>query len=178
MTNREFFIHCWQDEYPVFLRMFRAVPPDRLDFRPGPNMRSTGDLLWLQVVEKRCWFELLDTGRINWKMGSPTMSIQQMIAEYERAHAGLATQLQQLDDESWLHRPTQFAAGGRVLFETCMGHMFWLGLFDAIHHRGQLSVHLRAMGAKVPAMYGPSGDDEMDLHHAFYWPAGDLARVG
>ena len=28
-----------------------------------------------------------------------------------------------------------------------------------IHHRGQLSVYLRLTGAKVPSIYGPSGDE-------------------
>ena len=27
------------------------------------------------------------------------------------------------------------------------------------HHRGQMTVYLRLMGAKVPALYGPSADD-------------------
>ena len=29
MTNRDFFIRCWEDEYPVFLKTFRAVHADR-----------------------------------------------------------------------------------------------------------------------------------------------------
>ena len=29
----------------------------------------------------------------------------------------------------------------------------------SIHHRGQLSAYLRAMGSLVPAIYGPSGDE-------------------
>ena len=29
----------------------------------------------------------------------------------------------------------------------------------SVHHRGQLSAYLRPMGAKVPSIYGPSGDD-------------------
>jgi len=32
-------------------------------------------------------------------------------------------------------------------------------MFDAIHHRGQLSAYLRPMGAKVPSICGPSADD-------------------
>jgi len=28
------------------------------------------------------------------------------------------------------------------------------------HHRGQMTVYLRLMGAKVPAIYGPSADDK------------------
>lgn len=30
----------------------------------------------------------------------------------------------------------------------------------SVHHRGQLSAYLRPMGAKVPGIYGPSGDSE------------------
>ncbi len=29
----------------------------------------------------------------------------------------------------------------------------------SVHHRGQLSSYLRPMGAKVPSIYGPSGDE-------------------
>ena len=32
--------------------------------------------------------------------------------------------------------------------------------FHMIHHRGQLTVYLRLMGANVPSTYGPSGDEE------------------
>ena len=34
----------------------------------------------------------------------------------------------------------------------------WFILFDAIHHRGQLTVYIRPMGGTVPGVYGPSGD--------------------
>ncbi|MBI5085344.1 MAG: DinB family protein [Acidobacteria bacterium] len=35
-----------------------------------------------------------------------------------------------------------------------------LMLHHSIHHRGQLSAYLRPMGAKVPGIYGPSGDSQ------------------
>ncbi|QQS22740.1 hypothetical protein IPM19_03870 [bacterium] len=38
--------------------------------------------------------------------------------------------------------------------------MVWGFFFDAIHHRGQLATYLRAMGAKVPPIYGPSADSQ------------------
>jgi uncharacterized damage-inducible protein DinB len=31
----------------------------------------------------------------------------------------------------------------------------------SVHHRGQLSAYLRPMGAKVPGIYGPSGDTDI-----------------
>jgi len=30
----------------------------------------------------------------------------------------------------------------------------------SVHHRGQLSTYLRAMGGKVPGIYGPSADSQ------------------
>jgi uncharacterized damage-inducible protein DinB len=168
MTNREFFIRCWEDEYPVFLKTFKAVPADRWEYRPHPNSRSAADLVWLQVVEKRCWIELLETGQINWKIPPLTMNLGEMIAAYERAHRELAPRLKNVDDTSWHRKPTQFVVDGHVYFETSMGHMFWLGLFDAIHHRGQLTVYIRPMDGKVPAIYGPSADDEVDLHQPLF----------
>jgi uncharacterized damage-inducible protein DinB len=29
-----------------------------------------------------------------------------------------------------------------------------------VHHRGQMTVYLRLMGAKVPALFGPSADEQ------------------
>jgi uncharacterized damage-inducible protein DinB len=37
----------------------------------------------------------------------------------------------------------------------------WTFLLDVIHHRGQLSTYLRAMGSTVPQIYGPSADEPM-----------------
>lgn len=164
MTNREFFIHCWQDEYPVFVNVLRAVPTDKLKYCPGANTRSMGDLVWLQVIEKRCWFELLKQGTITWKVTPLPAGLDEMIAEYEKAHVELAPLIRKVDDKTWNEKPTQFIVDGRVMYETHMGHMLWLGLFDAIHHRGQLATYIRAAGGKVPAIYGPSADDEHDLH--------------
>jgi len=35
-----------------------------------------------------------------------------------------------------------------------------LNVKHGVHHRGQLSSYLRPMGAKVPSIYGPSGDSQ------------------
>ncbi len=160
MTNRQFFLRCWEQEYPTFIKVLKAVPADRLDYRPDPRSRSAGELVWLQVLEKRCWFELLETGKIDWKVTPPAERLDDMIVAYETAHHDLAPLLKRLEDGAWDNKSTQFVMDGHVYVETNLGHMFWLGLFDAIHHRGQLSVYLRPMGGKVPSIYGPSADDQ------------------
>lgn len=159
MTNREFFLMCWHQEYPTFLKVLRAVPKDALGYRPDPRSRSAAELVWLQVLEKQCWFEMLQTGQIHWQLSEPPGGLDEMIARYETAHAELAPLLETLDDARWDGERAQFLMDGAVVIDTTFGHMFWIGLFDAIHHRGQLSVYLRPMGGKVPAIYGPSADD-------------------
>ena len=37
------------------------------------------------------------------------------------------------------------------------------------HHRGQMTVYLRLMGAKVPALYGPSADDNQFSVRFLHW---------
>lgn len=63
-----------------------------------------------------------------------------------------------LDDTTW-ETKARFLVDGNVAWEASLGDMLFGFLFDAIHHRGQLSTYLRPMGAKVPSIYGPSADD-------------------
>lgn len=48
--------------------------------------------------------------------------------------------------KAWIDEPKH-----QVFRDAVMNHM--------IHHRGQLSVYLRMLGAKVPGVYGPSADE-------------------
>ena len=54
-----------------------------------------------------------------------------------------------------LDRSTPFFAG-----PTPIRDILWNAILaHGIHHRGQLSTYLRAMGAKVPSIYGGSADE-------------------
>ena len=63
-----------------------------------------------------------------------------------------------MDDAAW-ERPAQFYYGGKMVSEQAGSAFLWMIHFDAIHHRGQLTTYLRPMGSRVPAIYGPSGDE-------------------
>ena len=80
------------------------------------------------------------------------------MAEYEKNAAALDARLADVNDEAWA-RPVRMIVDGAVMWEAPLGEMLFGFLFDAIHHRGQLSSYLRPMGAKVPAIYGPSADE-------------------
>jgi len=50
-------------------------------------------------------------------------------------------------------------ARGQVVLESPRHVMIQDTINHWAHHRGQMTVYLRLMGAKVPALYGPSADD-------------------
>ena len=54
----------------------------------------------------------------------------------------------------------QLKAAGNVVMEAPRYEMIQDTLLHWAHHRGQMTVYLRLMGAKVPAIYGPSADDK------------------
>lgn len=159
MTNREFFIQRWEEEHPIFLRVFRALPKDKLDYRPHSRSRSAAELVWLLVLEEQACVEWIETGAVEWKETPPPAKLDDIVAAYEKAHAELGKRLRSVDERSWEQKKVKLLVGGQVAYEETLSAMFWGTLFDAVHHRGQLSVYLRPMGGKVPSIYGPSADD-------------------
>ena len=58
LSNREFFIQRWEREYPTFVRVFKALPANGLDYRPHPRSRSAGELVALLVASQKSCIEL------------------------------------------------------------------------------------------------------------------------
>jgi uncharacterized damage-inducible protein DinB len=158
VTNREFCIERRQAERPAFLRVLKALPSDRLDYRPHPNSRTAAEVAWTIASEEADLQVLLDTGKLDWKERPHPAALAEIVAAYERNAAAVDERLASLDETRWEKRG-QFLVGGAPVWEASMSEFAWGFLFDAIHHRGQLSAYLRPMGGKVPSIYGPSGDD-------------------
>jgi uncharacterized damage-inducible protein DinB len=87
----------------------------------------------------------------------PPLPLRDMVDLFERRSQELADVVSTMDETSW-NRIAQFSYNGKVVSEQSIGQFLWFILFDAIHHRGQLSAYLRPMGGSVPAIYGPSAD--------------------
>lgn len=163
-TNREFFIRRWTQEYPAFVDVFKALPADRLDYRPHTGSRSAGELVALFVSIEQSCIALCETGKasfnsgLRWHPATGFTSLDDMIDTYERHHRELASKLQRLDDSIWNRAAWLIRGEQEILLKDTVGGLLWIALFDAVHHRGQLSTYIRPMGGKVPSIYGPSAD--------------------
>ena len=165
LSNREFFIQRWTQEYPAFLRILKALPANRLDYRPHPRSRSAGELVALLVSAQQSCIGLCRSRKslysgLRWQESGTFGALKEMIAAYELDHDALAAYLRTLDDSSWNHQAWLIEGRQEILLKDTVGGLLWIALFDEIHHRGQLSTYLRPMGGKVPSIYGPSADDE------------------
>ena len=158
MPSREHLIECFKSERPKFVRVLQAVPADQLEYRPHPRSSSAGDIAWLLASELKDACDLIDHGKVDYVQSSPPKSAAECVAAYERNVSELERRLPGVSDAAW-NSKAQFLVEGNVAWESPLGEMLWGFLFDAIHHRGQLSSYLRPMGAKVPSIYGPSADD-------------------
>jgi uncharacterized damage-inducible protein DinB len=95
---------------------------------------------------------------LRWQEPASFGTRDQMISTYERDHETLATQLRSLDDNGWNHQAWLIQGKEEILLKDTVGGLLWIALFDTVHHRGQLSTYIRAVGGKVPSIYGPSAD--------------------
>jgi len=163
--NREFFIRRWEQESAGFLLVLRALPADQLDYRPHPRSRSAREIAALLVSLQQSCIDLCTSQRssyntsMRWHPVDRPATLEEMIEAYELHHKTLSEKLRNLDDVTWNHQAWMIVGEQEILLKDTVGGLLWLGLFDAVHHRGQLTTYIRPMGGKVPGVYGPSGDD-------------------
>ena len=157
-TVRNYYRECFEAEKPKFLRVMRAVPADQAAYRPHARSNSAADLVWLLASELGDACEIVDRGQVDFVQRPVPATVGESIAAFERNAEELERRIAKLDDAKWEGK-VQFKVDGNVAWEAPLGDMLFGFLFDAVHHRGQLSTYLRPMGAKVPSIYGPSADD-------------------
>jgi uncharacterized damage-inducible protein DinB len=158
MTNKEFFIKTLKDEREKFRKVIEALPEDKHGHKVHDKSREAGNLAAQLAVQWKGISGVVTTG-------APTMNPHdmklttksQMLSKFDEGMDQLMKDLDAITDEDWEN--TDAAIGD--FWKDKKYNMAWGFLFDAIHHRGQLSTYLRAMGEKVPSIYGPSADAQM-----------------
>src|ERR1041384_3094640 len=156
MTLRDFYLKRAKAEFPVFLKVLKALPKD-LSYKPHDRSPSAEQLAWTVTNELQACIDVVDTGKSEWTDRTPP-ALDEMIEMYEKWSSELLAKVATLDDAAQ-ERNAQFLYQGMVVMEKPTIEFLWDFMFDAIHHRGQLSAYLRPMGGNVPSIYGPSADD-------------------
>jgi uncharacterized damage-inducible protein DinB len=147
-------------------RALERVPDGKRDWKPHEKSMIFGYLAYM-VATIPSWVAMMvtkDELDIAPK-GGPTRQppTMQTGAEYLQALSKSfdeANQALRATTEGHLKRHWRLLAGGQVVSEKPRHEMIRDTINHWVHHRGQMTVYLRLMGAQVPALYGPSADDK------------------
>ncbi len=162
MTNREYFIQRWKSEIPVFVKVLQAVNEEKWDYKPDEKSKTAKQMVQLFVGEIGMFTFVATGGKIDMANEMPKPAegtLADMVSMFEKGAAEYTVALEAMDEEMWENSKTGFYKGGQPIWEETVKEVLWMFSYDMVHHRGQLSTYLRAMGGKVPSIYGPSADD-------------------
>ena len=146
-------------------RALEQVPDDRRDWKPHERSMPFGHLAdmvatiptWITLIITQDELDVAPKDGARAKGPEPTNSAGYLAA----LDAAAADAARALEATSAAHLQTHWKllAAGKVVSDTSRYEMISDTINHWAHHRGQMTVYLRLMGAKVPALYGPSADD-------------------
>jgi len=163
MTNPEFLRSLLVQERPLFGKVVASVVESGLDHRPDPKSRSARELLSHIIGHGFDLAELAEAGVVHHRNQVPFDSLAEATKLMDESFAAAIDKLGATDAARW-GDPAKFFVGDHEVMQAPRQQVAWILFLDAIHHRGQLTTHLRAIGSKVPALYGPSADDPGPSH--------------
>lgn len=159
MDQKTLYLKFWEREAIATRKVLSRIPQDKSDYKPDPKARNARELAWVIVTEEQGLVECLTQGKIEWADAPPPANVKDILDAYDSVHDNLTEKLKALDAASWEKEAVLLYQGQEVM--RAPGYdMAWGFLLDQIHHRGQLSTYLRPMGSTVPAIYGPSADEQ------------------
>lgn len=166
MNLREFLRDEMEREIERSRRALEQTPDNKYDWKPHEKSMLFGYLanmvatmpMWVTMQIGRDELDIApkDGGKMEQKRLD---SAPELIEALDKAAAGARQAFDKTTDDH-LKSNWQLKAAGKVVAEGPRYEMIQDTILHWAHHRGQMTVYLRLMGAKVPAIYGPSADDQ------------------
>ena len=150
-----------QEEAKTTRRVLERVPDDQLSWRPHEKARTLGALAMHVAIVPGGVAELASQSPAQApqftdpepKRASELLpALDESIAKAKRVLGGM--------DDDALMETWRLMAGEQEVFALPRGAFLRSVMLNHwYHHRGQLSVYLRALGVPIPSIYGPSADE-------------------
>ena len=133
-----------------------AIPPEKCEYTPDPVTRSAIELAWHIVSAENRFLEAVIDGAFDLtpRPRPDTIRTPADVNEwYDERLPRLLERLQAVPGDGLVKR---IDFRGILKFPAVV--FLRIGVNHTVHHRGQLSMYLRPMGAAVPSIYGESYD--------------------
>ena len=165
MTLTQLFLEELDREAPRTRRALEQVPTGRDDWKPHDKSMPLGRLAGL-VASMPSWISLIiDQDELDLTPPPGGGQYQQpatdsLVAAHDAVVATARESLSKTNDDYLMTTSWRLKAGGQVVLDQPRHIVLRDTLNHLAHHRGQLTVYLRLLDVPVPAIYGPSADDQ------------------
>jgi uncharacterized damage-inducible protein DinB len=159
MTEKDMYLQTWEQEYNTTAKVLKAYPADKLDMKPAEKSKSARDLAFTFVGEQGI-VDMVMKGKIDFSGGMPSApnTMAEILGAYEMITKANMAKVKAMSEADY-NSPITWFVGPKQPAEVRKADVLWITLMDMVHHRGQFSVYLRLVGAKVPSIYGPTADE-------------------
>jgi uncharacterized damage-inducible protein DinB len=166
MNIKDFLLGELEREVDRSRRALEQAPAGKYDWKPHEKSMIFGYLAsmvatiptWITMQVNQAELDVAPANGV--KMDQKRLDeSQELLQALDNASADARTALEETSDEH-LKTTWRLLAQGQVVMEAPRYEMIQDTINHWAHHRGQMTVYLRLMGATVPAIYGPSADDK------------------
>jgi len=169
MDLTELFLDQLEAESDRTRRTLEKAPEGKDDWKPHDKSMIFGYLtqmvatipMWITMQIKDNELDVAPEAGSRMKR-EPIETSEALVKALDEAAAGARSAFAATTDEH-LQTTWKLLAHGKVVMEAPRYQMIQDTINHWSHHRGQMTVYLQLMGAKVPALYGPSADDQRFL---------------
>jgi uncharacterized damage-inducible protein DinB len=166
MKLTEFFREELDREVERSRKALEQVPDGQYQWKPHERSMIFGYLAdmvatiptWITMEINRDELDIAPAEGQSTKKAQKETSADLLKALDESAAEARAALAQTTDEH--LETTWKLLAHGNVVWQGTRKEIIQDTISHWSHHRGQMTVYLRLMGAKVPALFGPSADDQ------------------
>jgi uncharacterized damage-inducible protein DinB len=153
----------FEHESKTTRKFLERVPQDKLLWKPHEKSHTAGELA-LHVANLPGFvvrFALVDSSPVPKpaEVFKQPATVHDILSSHEKSIETVREILPTLDDACLTTNWSATIDGKPVITVPKVTVLRVFMMNHWIHHRGQLGVFLRLVGAKVPTSYGPSGDE-------------------
>ncbi len=163
MSIAQAFLMEFEREAGITRKFLERLPAGQLAWRPHAKSNSAGQLgLHIAMIPGQIAeiAQQLSVPAPDFSKPFPeAKTVEEMLTAHDAGAENVRRLLPRLDDAA-MKQTWQATVDGKPIFTLPRDLMIRTLMFSHwIQHRGQLSIYLRLLGAKVPSSYGPSADE-------------------
>ncbi len=156
------FLEELQRETPSTRKCLERLTPETFSFKPHETSMEMRYLALL-VAEIPLWIVyMLEKGELDFATYPrfEFKTTEELLKHFEENIKKAESLLKNADDDSLKDKRFALKNNGKEVYSAPLYIDIPTTINHWIHHRGQLTVYMRMNEIKVPAIYGPSGDDK------------------